>query len=140
MKVLIDTNVVIDVLERREAFFDDSYAIVKLAAEDKCDAFIPAGSIADVYYIIRKSGKNPVAARDAIASLLQLVHACDTAASDVIAALTLDVDDFEDSILAATARREKAEYIITRNERDFVQSPVPAISPAAFISRLKKKK
>jgi predicted nucleic acid-binding protein len=133
MKVLIDTNVIVDVLERREAFFDSSYAVVKLAAEGKLDAFAPAGSIADAYYIIRKGGKSPVAARDAIATLLQLIRACDTTTSDVTAALTLGVADFEDSILAATARREKAEYIITRNERDFSQSPVPAVSPADFI-------
>jgi predicted nucleic acid-binding protein len=134
VRALIDTNVIVDVLERRKAFFDCSYAVVKLAAEGKLDAFIPAGSIADAYYIIRKSGKSPVAARDAIATLLQLVRACDTAASDVTAALTLGVVDFEDSILAATARREKAEYIITRNERNFGLSPVPAVSPKDFIA------
>jgi predicted nucleic acid-binding protein len=134
MRVLLDTNIIVDVLERRETFFDHSYAVIKLAAEGKLNAFTPAGSIADVYYIIRKSGKNPVAARDAIAALLQLVHVCDTATSDVTAALTLPVADFEDSILAATARREKAEYIITRNERDFIQSPVSAVSPKDFMA------
>ncbi|MDR1015256.1 MAG: PIN domain-containing protein [Coriobacteriales bacterium] len=138
MRVLIDTNVIVDVLERREAFFDSSYAVVKLAAEGKLDAFTSAGSIADAYYIIRKGGKSPVAARDAIAALLQLIHACDTTASDVTTALTLGVVDFEDSILAATARREKAEYIITRNERDFSQSPVPAVSPADFMAQTEK--
>jgi predicted nucleic acid-binding protein len=139
MRALIDTNVIVDVLERREGFFDDSYAVVRLAAEGKLNAFIPAGSIADAYYIIRRSGKGTMAARDAIAKLLQFVPACDTAASDVTAALTLGIDDFEDSILAATARREKADYIITRNKRDFVRSPVPVISPRAFIKQFSSK-
>jgi predicted nucleic acid-binding protein len=140
MRALIDTNVIVDILGRREAFFDCSYAVVKLAAEGKLDAFTPAGSIADAYYIIRKSVKDPVAARDAIATLLQLVRVCDTTASDVTAALTLNIVDFEDSILAATARREKAECIITRNERDFGQSPVPAVSPADFIAQWERGK
>jgi predicted nucleic acid-binding protein len=135
VRAVLDTNIIVDVLERREGFFDDSYAVVKLAAEGKLDACIPAGGIADVYYIIRKSGKSPVAARDAIAALLQLVRVCDTAAADVAAALVLGIADFEDAILAATARREKAEYIITRNERDFGQSPVPAMSPSDFVAR-----
>jgi predicted nucleic acid-binding protein len=134
MRVLIDTNIVIDVIERREEFFDDSYAVLRVAAKGWIEVFIPAGNIADVHYIIRKS-KKAVAAREAIASLLQLVDACDTTASDVSSALSLGIGDFEDAILAATARREKAEYIITRNEKDFVNSPVPAISPAEFLAR-----
>jgi predicted nucleic acid-binding protein len=135
VRVVLDTNIIVDVLERREEFFDDSYAVVKLAAEGKLDACTPAGSVADVYYIIRKSGKSSVAARDAIATLLQLVRVCDTAAADIAVAFTLGMTDFEDAILAATARREKAEYIITRDERDFDRSPVQAMSPSDFIAR-----
>jgi predicted nucleic acid-binding protein len=135
VRALIDTNIIVDVIERREPFFGDSYAVIRLAAEGKLDAVTPAGSIADAYYIIRKSGKNAAEAKDAIAKLLQLVSTCDTAASDVTVALTLGVSDFEDAILAATAKREKAEFIITRNERDFSRSPVPALSPTDFLKR-----
>ena len=133
MKALIDTNVIVDVIERRKPFFADSYAVIRLATEGKLDAVTPAGSIADAYYIIRKSGKSAIEAKDAIATLLQLVSACDTAATDVTAALTIGVSDFEDAILAATAKRERAEFIITRNERDFSRSPVPALSPTDFL-------
>jgi predicted nucleic acid-binding protein len=139
MKALIDTNVIVDVIERREPFFADSYAIVRLVAEGGLDAVIPAGSIADTYYIIRKSGKDAGKAKDAIATLLQLVNVCDTAATDINAALTLDLPDFEDAILAATAKRERTDSIITRNERDFSQSPVPALSPTDFLAQWKAK-
>ncbi|MDR0434333.1 MAG: PIN domain-containing protein [Gracilibacteraceae bacterium] len=135
MRVVLDTNIIVDVLERREDFFDDSYAILKFAAEDKLDACTPAGSIADIYYILRKSRKSSAAAQNAIATLIQLVRVCDTAATDIADALTLGIADFEDAILAATARREKAEYIITRNERDFDRSPVPAASPSDFVAQ-----
>jgi predicted nucleic acid-binding protein len=110
-----------------------------LAAEGKLDAVTPARSIADAYYIICKSGKSAVEAKDAIATLLQLISACDTAAAAVNAALTLGVPDFEDAILAATAKREKTESIITRNERDFCQSPVPALSPTDFLAQWRAK-
>jgi|GEM_PF-1760786 len=99
------------------------------------DAVTPAGSIADAYCIVRKGGKSAVETKDAIAALLQIVRVCDTAAADATAALTLKVCDFEDAILAATARREKAEQIITSNDRDFSQSPVPARSPADFLQQ-----
>lgn len=135
MRVLLDSNVVIDVIGRREKFFDSSYAVVRLAAEGKLDALVAAGSISDIYYIIRRSGKDAVATRDAIAALLQLVRVCDTAASDVSAALTIGISDFEDAILAATAKRQRVDFIITRDERDFTASPVAPISPADFLLR-----
>jgi predicted nucleic acid-binding protein len=134
MQALIDTNIIVDVLTRREEFFADSYAVCRLAAQGEITAITPAGSIADAYYIIKKGGIGAVEARDAIAGLLQLISACDTTASDITVALTLGVADFEDAILAATAKREKAEYIITRNGRDFKKSPVPAISAADFLA------
>ncbi|MDR1186703.1 MAG: PIN domain-containing protein [Bifidobacteriaceae bacterium] len=134
MKALLDSNVIIDVMERREVLFDDSYAVVRLAAEGGLEALVPASSISDIYYIIRRAGQDAVTARDAIAALAQLVAICDTSASDVATALTYDMDDLEDAIVAAAAKREKADFIITRDERDFVGSPVPSISPADFLA------
>jgi predicted nucleic acid-binding protein len=55
--------------------------------------------------------------------------------SDINAALTLPINDFEDAVIAAVAKREKADYIVTRNEEDFKGSPVPAISPAMFLEQ-----
>ena len=136
MKAILDTNIVLDVILPRDEFFDDSYAVLQLAAEGTFDALVPAGAIADIYYIIRKSGKNTLASRNAIASLIQLVSVCDTAASDVSAALLLSITDFEDAILAALAKREKADYIVTRNEHDFAGSPVLAISPRKFLKQV----
>ena len=132
MRVVLDTNIILDVLLPRDEFFDDSYAVLRLAAEEKIVALTPAGSIADIYYIIRKSGKSATESRGVIAKLLQLVSVCDTLASDVSAVLPLSIPDFEDAILAATARREKADFIITRNVRDFASSPIPAVSPQDF--------
>jgi predicted nucleic acid-binding protein len=107
---------------------------VSLAAEGRLDAFVAAGSVSDIYYIIKRSGKDAVVTRDAIATLLQLVRPCDTTASDVLTALILGISDFEDAILAATAKREKLDFIITRDESDFTGSPVTAISPTDFLA------
>ena len=136
MRALIDTNVVIDIIERREQWLADSYAVLRLVAEDKLIGFLSAGSVSDVYYIIKKSGKSAGAAQAAIVELLELVALCDTIAGDVSSACSLGLDDFEDAILAATAKREKADFIITRNERDFAKSPVLALSPKDFLARV----
>ena len=137
MKVVIDANVIIDVLEKRKGFFEDSYAVCRLAAEGKINAITPAGSIADVYYIIKKSGKSAQIARESIAVMLQLVHPSDTMAVDITQALISGIADFEDAIIAMGAKREKADYIITRNEKDFSGSPVKALSPSLFLESLK---
>ncbi|MCL2110897.1 MAG: PIN domain-containing protein [Clostridiales bacterium] len=134
MRAVINTNVILDILLKREEFFCDSYSAVKFATQEKNTAFISAGCVSDVHYIVMQAGKDAGNARNLICTLLQLVKVCDTAASDILTALHLDISDFEDAILAATAKREKADFIITRNERDFLDSPVPAVSPKEFLS------
>jgi predicted nucleic acid-binding protein len=136
IKALIDTDVVIDVLDRREPFFRDSYGLRQCAVEGKLEAFMSVGAVTDVYYIISRSIHNASAAKEKIIGLSALVNFCDTLVSDINAALTLNMVDFENAVTAATAKREKASYIVTRNEADFKNSPVPAISPALLLREL----
>ena len=133
MKVMADTNVVLDVLQRREEFFEHSYRVIQLALQGKFECFISAGSVTDIYYIISKNPSNAQKARDAIIKLSALVGFCDTAARDINAALSLKISDFEDAVLAAVAQREKADYIVTRNAEDFKNSPVPVVMPEKLI-------
>jgi predicted nucleic acid-binding protein len=135
MKVIIDTNVIIDVLEQREGFFQDSYRLIQLAVQGRLEAFMTASAVTDVYYIISRSLHDADKAREKIIGLITLVSLCDTTAGDINAALTLPISDFEDAVIASAARREKADYIVTRNETDFEGSPVPAISPALFLQQ-----
>lgn len=135
MKVLVDTNVLLDILEEREEFLPESSAVIQLALEGKIDCIFSAGAVTDVYYIVNRFLRNPVRAREAITILSSLVRICDTSAKDIAAALILNISDFEDAVSAAAALREKAEYIVTRNLRDFQNSPVPALSPAEFLQK-----
>jgi len=133
MKVLIDTNVIIDILEKREPFFTDSYTIIQLGLQGKLETIMSAGAVTDVYYIISRSINDANKAREKIVTLAALINICNTTSDDINAALTLNITDFEDAVVAAIAKREKAEYIVTRNEADFIHSPVPAINPAQFL-------
>ncbi len=67
--------------------------------------------------------------------LLQLVDVVDVLAQDIHSAIEFEITDFEDAVIAAVAARNKADYIITRNDRDFALSTVPAIAPAAFLKQ-----
>ena len=133
MKVLIDTNVIIDILDKREPFFLDSYKFIQLGLEGKLDMLISAGAVTDVYYIINKSLRDANTAKEKIFILTSLVNICNTTSDDIKSALTLFMTDFEDAVLAATAKREKMDFIITRNGTDFINSPVPAVSPVQFL-------
>jgi predicted nucleic acid-binding protein len=99
---------------------------------------MPASAVTDVYYIIHQSTHDAEKSKEAIIGLTTLIDLCDTIASDIKAALTLPVNDFEDVVIGAIAKREKADYIVTRNEADFKDSPVPAISPAMFFEQCKE--
>jgi len=136
MKVLFDTNVILDYLVQREPFYHDSREVILLSAEKKLDGVIGAGSIADIYYICRKEYQSTEKSLNLITDLLKLVALVDTKSYDIHNALAFNMSDFEDAIVAATALRETAEHIITRNTKDFARSPIPAITPSDFLKKI----
>ena len=135
MKVLIDTNVILDVLTKREPYFEFSASFLKLCGV-RITGCIAASQTTDIFYILRRSGKDTQSAKEIIKKLTDNVKVLDINAADVKNALNSDMTDYEDSLLACCAKRQKLEYIITRNEKDFSLSPVPAISPQAFLQQL----
>jgi predicted nucleic acid-binding protein len=137
MKILIDTNVIIDVCEEREPFFQDSLKVFKFVDNNQLEGVVSATAFTDVYYLARKFFQSRERAFEIIEVLIAEVNIVDTLAQDIRDAMMLPMFDFEDAVIAAVARREKAEYIVTRNAADFVNSPVPAITPEAFLAGLK---
>jgi len=139
MKVLIDTNIIIDVLDKREPFFQDSFRIIQLGLEGELETIMSAGAVTDVYYIINQFLRDANKAREQIFIISNFVKICNSTSEDITSALVLFVSDYEDAVIAAIARREKADYIITRNKEDFVNSPVPAKDPSEFLKQFFKK-
>ena len=135
MKILLDTNVILDVVEKREPFFSASYQVFLKSAARKFEAIIGANSVTDIYYVTRRNCKDSKQALSFIIDMLKVVTSVDTKAIDIQEAIRLNFSDFEDAVIAATASREGASYIITRNTSDFNKSPVPAITPADFLER-----
>jgi predicted nucleic acid-binding protein len=137
VKVLLDTNILLDIVEKREPSFAASYEVILKSATKEIDAIIGAGSVTDIYYINRRNCGNDEQALNSIIDLLKVVTLVDTKAADIQEAIKLGFSDFEDAVIAATASREQAGYIITRNVKDFSKSSVPAISPAEFLQQTK---
>ena len=131
-KLLIDTNVCLDVLLNREEFYLESRKILELNLKTSTKAYITSKQLTDIYYILRKAKLDDEKSRRAISLLIKLLRVCDISADDCKRALASSINDFEDAILSETARRYHMDYIITRNVKDYANSIVKAIEPKEF--------
>ena len=135
MRVLIDTNVILDILQKREPFFTDSYRALRRALENDAECLISASAATDIFYVLRKSLGSAQQAKEHIDQLAQVVSFADVQAMDIHTALMRAMPDFEDAVVDAVAERSGASYILTRNIKDFTGSVVPAILPADFLNK-----
>ena len=135
MKVLIYTNVIVDVALEREPFYAESDRILTLAEEAQIQGYVSASTFSDLYYIIRRDK-----ARDwTLEFLRQLATFCQVATVDnsVIAiALTCNFKDFEDAIQYSTAVINLIDAIVTRNPRDFPVNIPRIVTPNQLILEL----
>ena len=135
MKVLIDTNVILDVLIKREPHFKSSASFLKLCPT-KVEGLIAASQTTDIFYILQREGKNAVDSKALIKKLTDKIKVIDVTAADVKNAIDSDMRDYEDALLAFGGKRHNVDYIVTRNKNDFRDAPVPAISPVEFLKQL----
>lgn len=135
MRILIETNVILDIFQKREPFFADSYHALHKAikADDEC--LISASAATDIFYMLCKFLKSTEEAKTRIEQLSQLVTFADVQGMDIHTALMRPMPDFEDAVVDAVAERNGASYILTRNIRDFAGSAVPAITPTDFLKQ-----
>jgi predicted nucleic acid-binding protein len=130
MKLLYDTNVVFDVIERRAPHFSASLQMLKLAQRGTVEAALASHTVANLFYKYQKAIIPDLQSR----FLNDFEIVCGDA-NLVRASLNLGFSDLEDALQVAAAMTWKAAFVITRNERDFKRSPIPALSPTAFLKR-----
>lgn len=135
MRVLIDTNVILDVLYKRKDFYDDSLRIWKLCETKQLDGYISSLSIPNIVYILRRELDSDKTF-DIIKKLSLVFHICDLKEDMILKAAKMRWDDFEDALQIVTAEHIFAQFIISRNLKDFINSNVSAILPCELIGRL----
>ena len=142
MKVLIDTNVMIDVLQNRQPWVLDGTSIFRAVAVQQITGCITAKQIADIHFFSRKlfSGQDNVDARtrQITGRILSLFTLIDTLASDCRDALGNSNGDYEDAMLIESAFREKIDCIVTRNLVHFQNAQVPVYDPESFVKMLRQ--
>ena len=130
MKLLFDTNVILDNLLNRSSFASDSTSAILSALGNEYECMVSASSITDLFYIINKQTGNRSETWEKVAVLSHIFEVIDVTREDIFSALDSRMRDFEDAVVAYTAARHHASYIVTRNVDDFKFSPVPAINPS----------
>lgn len=135
MKVLIDTNIAIDLLANRGEFAESAAQLFKLCEIGKVQGYIYALSVANLVYIMRRElDRSQI---DAIITKLgSIITIADMKGDDLRKAAALPIPDFEDALQSVCASRLKADFIITRNLKDFKNSKIMAIKPTELIERV----
>lgn len=135
MKVLLDTNIIIDVALERDPFVGDSEQILSFVEEGRIEGYISASTFSDLYYIIRKD-KGRELTLEFLRSISSFCRVATVDESVISRALTLNFRDFEDAIQYSTAVANKLDAIITRDPTDFPVSTPRIWTPAQLIMEL----
>ena len=133
MKILVDTNVIIDALTSREPWNESAEKIFIMAANNIVDMYITASSATDIYYLVRKHLHNAETARQVMSKLYSLVGILEVKEEDCVDALVLSITDYEDAVVEQVARRSGVECIVTRNQKDYELGLAKVFLPDDFI-------
>ena len=135
MVLLIDTNIVLDVLLNRPEFVKDSSMIWKLCETEQAKGYISTLTYANMMYVMRKQ-LTPEQIEEVFRKLNLIFEFADFSPVVLERAVSMKWKDFEDAVQSATAESVHADYIITRNLKDFTQSRVMAFTPSELLARI----
>jgi hypothetical protein len=130
VRILIDTDVLLDVALGRAIWFAASSDVVAWAIDHPGSAAVAWHTVANIAYLA------PGAARGFLGDLLRSVDVAPCGTRHAVQALAFPMTDLEDALQAAAALAFGADWIVTRNLSDFRGSPVPAVAPAAFTGKI----
>jgi len=137
MKVLLDTNVLLDAIVNREPFYLDAQNVIDLILDNKLEGYITANSVTDIFYIAKKH-LSQSDLRNTMRSLFAIFSIVDVLGTDCRKALDFPLDDYEDALLVVCSSKTAIDYIITRDE-EFLQKAklsIPVISPVDFLQMM----
>ena len=134
MVLWIDTNIILDVLEIRQPYFQDSSMIWKICETGLAKGYISTLSFANLVYILRKELSSEQV-EDVLSKLSLIFNFADLKYEDINKASHMKWKDFEDAVQVCSASRIHADFIITRNIKDFENNLVSPIEPHVFLFR-----
>ena len=139
MKILVDTNIILDVLLKREPHNRAAQVIMTKCAEREITGYLAAHSIPNIFYVLRKE-YSQAERRKFIRNLCEIFRISDLNAEKIMSAIDNEqFSDFEDCLQEECAVAETVDYIVSRNLADFKQSRVKVVEPDEFMKLLCKR-
>jgi len=137
LKALLDTNIILDVWLLRTPYEGPASELLTKIEEGTLGALLCATSLTTLHYFARKhSGERR--ARHDLRQLLQLCEVAPVTRSTIDQALARSLSDFEDAVIAASAKQAGADVLVTRNIKDFKNSGIPVMTCSEVLVRLKQ--
>lgn len=132
MRILLDTNILMDYLTEREPFYSDAYQIISGCKNKRYEGVVAAHSIVDMFFILRKHF-TVSERRKLLLAFLGILHVESIDEEKLRSALQNEAfNDFEDCLQTECAKSALVDYIVTRNGHDYARSEVPVLSPEQF--------
>lgn len=136
MRVFLDTNILLDILERRAPHYEASQAVLDTCDQVGASVSLAWHSLSNSFYLLaKKLGSNQ--AQEALREALEVMNVVTTGHEHALRALELRFADLEDALQAAAAEAGQADFLITRDRTGFASSPVPVLSPEEFVSQFR---
>ena len=133
MRLMIDTNIFLDVLTQREPFYTDSKEVLKRCESKKVQGFLPASCVTDIFYLVHRYLHSTEMAYKALGSVLDIAKVLSVTNDDVLNAYLTRAADFEDCLLATCAKSNKCDAIVTRNKKDYLTFGITLLSPEELL-------
>lgn len=135
MKVLLDINMLLDVLLRRDPWAEPAATLLTRIERGEAEGLVAAHTLTTVHYVVSRA-RNRQSAATAVTDLLRFLEVVPLGKADFNQALVLPVDDFEDAVQAAAALKIGADYIVTRDEKGFGGLTIPPANSGEVLSLL----
>lgn len=132
-KIFVDTNIVLDLLQKRESFYKDAQQLFTLADEKQIELFVSSLTIANTHYILSKQLK--MEARKILLMLKDLVTVLPLDDKIITNSLHSEIPDFEDAIQYFTVIANNMDIIITRNKKDFSGLPILLFTAKEYLNK-----
>jgi predicted nucleic acid-binding protein len=135
VRILIDTNVVLDVVLARTPWVAEATDLLDRVARGELDGFVAARAVTTVFYVVERE-RDRRTALTAVGDLLSIVAVAEVGSADFQRALTFGMKDFEDAVQVAASLRVGAEHLVTRNAKDYKGSRVSVKAPGELLALL----
>lgn len=135
MKVLLDTNVVLDYLGANQGFTEEAEKVFDLASKREDIKLVSSSAITDILYVLRRAVKDRELVKRKYESLRKRIHVLSVTEKDIDTAFARDWKDFEDAVQYTVAESNGVDCIITRNKSDFEEDKIPCYSPQEFLEK-----